>query len=68
MSYNKKVWYGVRPKCEVSELTIAPVDIAHFSSALYILSAGMLTSIIIFLLEVISDKRRRFKIVLRNKK
>lgn len=55
MSYKKKVWYGVRPKCEVSELIVAPVDIAHFSSALYILVAGILASTIIFVLEVSSN-------------
>lgn len=61
MSYNKKVWYGVRPKCEVSQLTVAPVDIAHFSSALYMLAAGMLIATVIFVLEIIFDRRKRFK-------
>ncbi len=59
LSYYQKVWLGVRPKCEVSELIVAPVDLAHFSSALYVLAAGMLLSTIVLALEVISDYCRK---------
>lgn len=57
MAYNKNVWYGVRPKCEVSELIIVPVDIAHFSSALYALATGILLSVIVLAIEILTSRK-----------
>ncbi|XP_037041261.1 ionotropic receptor 75a-like [Bradysia coprophila] len=59
LSYNQKTWYGVRPKCEVNQLFVAPIDISHFSSALYILLAGIFTSTIILVIEVMVNRKRK---------
>lgn len=63
LSYYNKVWYGTRPKCEISELTVAPVDIVHFSSAVYILFSGILCSLIIMIFEIIFYRFSKRKIL-----
>lgn len=68
MSYYQKIWYGVRPKCEINELFVAPVDIKHFSSALYVLLAGTIISTIILVLEVVINRKRKRAIHLRKRK
>lgn len=68
LSYYNKVWYGVRPKCENSKLTVAPVDIVHFSSALYILIFGILCSVIVFVIEIICDRWSKHKMLWKSRK
>lgn len=41
MAYHWKIWMGHKPKCENNDLDVIPVDIIHFSSALFALVIGM---------------------------
>lgn len=56
LSYYNKMWYGTKPKCEKSELIVAPVDFVHFSSAVYILVIGSLFSLTVMVFEVIMHR------------
>lgn len=53
MAYHWKIWMGLQPKCESNDLDVTPVDIVHFSSALYGLAIGMQISLGFFIAEVI---------------
>lgn len=54
LAYQWKTWIGLLPKCENSKVDVLPVDIAHFSSALYLLAFGIQISIFIFIAELIA--------------
>lgn len=51
-AYHSIVWEQKKPKCADSSLTVAPVDIEHFSSALYILLIGMTLSVSVLIVEI----------------
>lgn len=53
LSYYNRVWYGTRPKCEISELRVTPVDLVHFSAAVYVLFIGIFSSLTILIFEII---------------
>lgn len=53
MAYHWKIWMGHKPKCENNALDVTPVDIVHFSSALYALLIGMQISFGFLIAEVI---------------
>lgn len=59
LSYYNKIWYGTRPKCEISELMVTPVDIVHFSSAIYFLVIGICSSLTIMIFEMIVHRFSR---------
>lgn len=65
LSYYSKVWYGTRPKCGISELMVAPVDIAHFSSAMYIVVIGIFSSLTVLIVEIIVHRlsKRRVRLI-----
>ena len=44
-----KTWISHLPKCARSDVDVAPVDMIHFSSALYVLGFGMQISLIFFI-------------------
>lgn len=43
-AYHSTVWEQRKPKCAHSSVDVAPIDLEHFSSALYLLAIGMLLS------------------------
>lgn len=47
-----KTWISHRPKCVRSDVEVVPVDMIHFSSALYVLGFGIQLSIYIFIGEI----------------
>lgn len=60
MAYNWKIWMGHKPKCENNDLDVIPVDIVHFSSAIYGLAIGMQISFGFFVAEVIIGRTNLF--------
>lgn len=56
MSYHWKIWMGHKPKCETNDLEVIPVDIVHFSSALYALAVGVQISFGFFVVEVLINR------------
>lgn len=52
-AYHSAIWESRMPKCAKSDLDVAPVDLEHFSSALYILLIGISLSIIMLIAEVL---------------
>lgn len=59
LSYYWKVWIGHKPKCEKNRVNVTPVDILHFSSALYVPIVGIQISLGIFLGEIIMSRFRK---------
>lgn len=57
MAYHWKIWMGHKPKCESNDLEVVPVDIVHFSSALYGLAIGMQLSVALLFGEVFMRRR-----------
>nr|QGW45456.1 ionotropic receptor 75f [Bradysia odoriphaga] len=47
-----KTWISHLPKCQRSDVDVVPVDMIHFSSALYVLGFGMQLSITLFIGEL----------------
>lgn len=61
LSYHWKVWIGHRPKCAKNRVQVTPVDILHFSSALYVAFVGIQISLGILLGELIMNRYTRNK-------
>ncbi len=61
MTYHWKIWMGHKPKCENNDLEVIPVDIIHFSSALYSLAIGMQISFGLLITEVAMHRARSLK-------
>lgn len=59
LSYYWNIWLGHKPKCAKNKVTVVPVDILHFSSALYILIIGIKVSIGILIIEVIINRYKK---------
>ncbi|KAJ6639573.1 hypothetical protein Bhyg_12321, partial [Pseudolycoriella hygida] len=49
ISYVWKTWIAKMPKCARSDVDVVPVDMIHFSSALYALGIGVQLSLLIFI-------------------
>lgn len=52
-AYHSAIWASRKPKCAKNNLDVAPVDLEHFSSALYILLIGISLSILVLIVEVL---------------
>lgn len=52
LAHQWKIWIGHLPQCENSKVDVVPVDITHFSSALYLLAFGIQISAVIFIGEL----------------
>lgn len=61
-----KTWMQKLPKCTLSDVEVVPVDIIHFSSALYALLLGIHISIGIFIGELITVYRSRLRNIIQN--
>lgn len=46
-SYHQAIWKQAKPQCAQSAVDIVPIDLEHFSSALYALAFGMTVSAVI---------------------
>lgn len=61
LTYNLKTWMGHKPKCEKSSVDVVPVDLLHFSSALYVPFVGPQVSVVILFAEIfVSRYQGRF--------
>lgn len=58
-AYHSSIWEQKKPKCAKSSLIVAPVDIEHFSSALYILLIGMTLSVSVLVTEIIVHRAHK---------
>lgn len=52
LSHIWNIWIARLPKCSHSEVYVEPIDLAHFSSALIVLSFGMQISIAVLIIEI----------------
>lgn len=52
LAYIWKTWISHMPKCALSDVNVIPVDMIHFSTALYVLAFGMQMSVTLFLAEL----------------
>lgn len=59
MAYHWKIWMGHQPKCENNDRDVQPVDIVHFSSAIYGLVIGMQISFGFLMAEIITVRYPR---------
>lgn len=61
-AYHSAVWEQKKPKCAESALNVAPVDLEHFSSALYIILIGITLSFSVLIVELIVHRwQKRLK-------
>lgn len=58
-AYHSAIWEQKKPKCAESSLVVAPVDIEHFSSALYLLLIGMTISVSVLIVEIIVHRSQK---------
>lgn len=56
LQYYWNIWLGHKPKCAKNSVTVVPVDILHFSSALYVPIVGFQISIAILMVEIIINR------------
>lgn len=64
LSHIRNIWIARLPKCSHSGVDIEPIDLAHFSSALFVLSFGIQISVAILIIEVahkIMSRRQQFR-------
>lgn len=50
-AYYHKIWSGRKPKCEAMR-AFSPVDIVHFSSAVFIVIVGIIGSFAVLICEI----------------
>lgn len=58
LAYHSKTWLGTKPPCEKSEVEVIPVDLIHFSWALYLVALGIPFSGAILLGEIMLHRYR----------
>ncbi len=60
LAYHSKIWIGTKPPCPDRLVRFVPVDLLHFSTALYLIICGMTLSTLILLAEVIAHRSQIF--------
>nr|QGW45452.1 ionotropic receptor 75b [Bradysia odoriphaga] len=53
LTYHAKIWIGTKPECPVRIVDFVPVDLLHFSTALYLIIFGIILSFLILLAEIL---------------
>lgn len=52
LAYHLKIWLGIRPACPDRIIEFVPVDLLHFSTALYLIICGINVSTLILFAEI----------------
>lgn len=52
LAYHSKIWIGTKPICPDRIIEFVPVDLLHFSTALYLVIFGMILSSLILFAEI----------------
>lgn len=52
LAYHSKIWLGTRPECPNRIIAFVPVDLLHFSTALYLIICGIILSTLILFAEI----------------
>lgn len=52
LAYHAKIWIGTKPECPDRIIDFVPVDLLHFSTALYLIIFGIILSFWILLAEI----------------
>lgn len=53
LAYHSKTWIGSKPECQKTVIDFVPVDLVHFSTALYLVITGIPLSTLILLAEIV---------------
>lgn len=64
-AYHSAIWERRKPKCAKSTVEVQPIDLEHFSSALYVLAIGMAASTLICAGEIVVAMVQRRRAALR---
>lgn len=56
LAYLRATWERKKPECIQSDLIIEPVDLKHFSSAMYVLSFGFSFGLIMLIIEILHHR------------
>lgn len=60
LAYHWKIWIAQLPKCEHSHIDVAPIDLTHLLSALYILVFGIHCSVCILIGEFVLNSFKNY--------
>lgn len=61
LAYHSKIWLGTRPECPDRITAFVPVDLLHFSTALYLIICGIHLSTMILCVEIALHRYQLFK-------
>lgn len=61
LAYHSKIWIGTKPECPDRLVGFVPVDLLHFSTALYLIVCGMQLSTLILFVELVVHRYKTFR-------